>query len=203
MTLIAFLATLLLSGMGWAADLSPGDRVALVKDTPLYFSTTTVVRTGKSGEQFTVIAARPAEHRVFLSARDASGKEIALNVGDDAVVLAQKGVMAPGARDGMEVMGDVRADLAQALKVPFIMAARMSNASRERAMMADPQRMLNEAAVIRGLNWLKANQNADGSWSPTYQSAMTGFALLALLGHGETPGSTEYGAAVQKGIIVG
>ena len=60
------LATLLLAGAGLAADLSPGDRVALVKDTPLYFSTTTVVRTGKSGEQFTVIAARPAEHRVFL-----------------------------------------------------------------------------------------------------------------------------------------
>ena len=123
MTLIAFLASLLLSGIGWAADLSPGDRVALIKDTPLYFNTTTVVRTGKSGEQFAVIAARPAEHRVFLSTRDPLGKEIALNVSDDAVVLVRKAGMAPGTRNGMEVMGDVRADLAQALKIPAIMAA--------------------------------------------------------------------------------
>ena len=200
MKLIAFLATMLLSCASLAADLSPGDRVALIKDTPLYFSTATVVRTGKSGEQFTVIAARLAEHRVFLSAQDATGKEIALNVSDDAVVLVKKGVIASGARDGMEVMGEVRKDLAKALEVPAIMAARMSGDPRKKAMVDNPRSKECEAAVLRGLNWLKNHQNADGSWSPGYHSAMTGFALLAFLGHGETPGSADYGAAVQKGI---
>ena len=200
MKLILFLAATLFSCGSLAADLSPGDRVALVKDTPLYFSTATVVRTGQSGEQFTVIAARPAEHRVFLSARDALGKEIALNVSDAAVVLVKKGVMAPGTRDGMEVMGEVRKDLAKALEVPAIMAARMSGAARAKSAMENPWRERSEGAVAKGLEWLTKSQNADGSWGPSYQAAMTGFALLAFLGHGETPGSAEYGATVQKGI---
>ena len=35
---------------------------------------------------------------------------------------------------------------------------------------------------------------------PQYQGAMTGFALLAFLGHGELPVSPEFGPTVQKGL---
>ena len=59
-----------------------------------------------------------------------------------------------------------------------------------------------EEAVMRGLRWLMKNQKPDGSWGsggPT-GAAMTGFAILSFLGHGETPVSAEFGPAVQKAL---
>ena len=200
MKLVAFLTAILLPCAGLAADFAAGDRVSLIDDTPLYFNKTTILRTGKRGEQFTIIAARPGEHRVFLSAKDVLGKDIALNVGDDAVVLIKKGVMAPGARDGMEVMGDVRKDLAAALKNPPTIMARRSKAGRERAMADNGGKKQSEEAVLKGLKWLKENQNPDGSWGPSYQGAMTGFAMLCFLGHGVAPDSADWGPTVQKGL---
>lgn len=56
-------------------------------------------------------------------------------------------------------------------------------------------------AVIRSLDWLKATQNSDGSWTGSNQAAMTGFALLAYLGHCETPLSKDYGESCLRAII--
>lgn len=58
-----------------------------------------------------------------------------------------------------------------------------------------------EAAVERGLEWLKANQNTDGSWSNKNVSAMTGFGILAYLGRCETPNSTKYGDSCMQAIL--
>ncbi|MEJ6724918.1 MAG: terpene cyclase/mutase family protein [Akkermansiaceae bacterium] len=63
-----------------------------------------------------------------------------------------------------------------------------------------------EDAVVKALQWLKANQEEDGSWShkagtDQYRAAMTGFAVLAFLGHCESPNSPEFGEAVSAGII--
>ena len=200
MKLVTFLATILLSCMGLAADFAPGDRVALIKDTPLYFSKSTMVRIGKSGEQFIVIAERREEHKVFLSALDGGGKEIALNVADDAVVLVEKRVIAPGATKAMEVMEGVRRDLAAGVQIPARMVARVRGPEHQQAMLDNGGKKESEAAVVRGLKWLADNQSADGSWAPVHQGAMTGFALLCFLGHGETPASADYGPVVQKGI---
>jgi squalene cyclase len=58
---------------------------------------------------------------------------------------------------------------------------------------------MTEAAIMKGLNWLKSVQDEDGGWgkkdkddqgktvtgqkaSPVYRDAMTGMALLAYLG---------------------
>ncbi|MDX1679969.1 MAG: prenyltransferase/squalene oxidase repeat-containing protein [Akkermansiaceae bacterium] len=57
-----------------------------------------------------------------------------------------------------------------------------------------------EAAVSKALDWLQDTQNPDGSWGNQYQSAMTGFALLAYLGRCETPESRQYGRTVAKGM---
>ena len=57
-----------------------------------------------------------------------------------------------------------------------------------------------DEAVLKGLRWLKANQNPDGSWGPQ-KHAMTGLALLAYFGHCETPVSDEFGDSVLKGIV--
>lgn len=58
-----------------------------------------------------------------------------------------------------------------------------------------------DEAVTRGLRWLKANQNADGSWGGGNKPAMTGLALLAYFGHCETPASDEFGDSCMKGIV--
>ncbi len=64
------------------------------------------------------------------------------------------------------------------------------------------------AAVVKALQWLKDNQQEDGSWrtAMTGQSdlnhriGITGLGLLAFLAHGETPGSEEYGRTVEAAI---
>jgi len=57
-----------------------------------------------------------------------------------------------------------------------------------------------ETAVVKGLDWLQKTQNADGSWGNSKKAAMTGLAILAYLGHCETPLSEKYGETVLKGI---
>ena len=59
---------------------------------------------------------------------------------------------------------------------------------------------LAEDVVEKGLKWLKATQNADGSWTGKNKSAMTGFAVLAYLGRCETPLSEKYGESCLRGI---
>ncbi len=56
-----------------------------------------------------------------------------------------------------------------------------------------------ENAVVKGLQWLKATQNEDGSWGKKHMGAMTGLALLCFLGHCELTDSAEYGDAVARG----
>jgi prenyltransferase beta subunit len=58
-----------------------------------------------------------------------------------------------------------------------------------------------EEAVVKSLRWLKANQNADGSWGKDTRAAMTGFVLLSYFGHCETPLSEEFGDSCMRGIV--
>lgn len=58
-----------------------------------------------------------------------------------------------------------------------------------------------DTIILRGLYWLRDHQEPGGSWSPSrHTDAMTGLALLAFLGHGETPSSAEFGDTVSKGM---
>jgi len=84
--------------------------------------------------------------------------------------------------------------------LPATMSARMGGASRAQAMAMNGGKKESDEAVLRGLRWLMKNQNKDGSWGPGAKGAMTGFALLSFLGHGETPASTEFGPTVQKAL---
>jgi hypothetical protein len=75
-----------------------------------------------------------------------------------------------------------------------------TGSGRAKAMAQTKMKDKTEAAVIKGLEWLKANQNPDGSWGAPNKSAMTGLALLCFLGHGETTESPQYGLTVSKCI---
>jgi len=77
-----------------------------------------------------------------------------------------------------------------------------------------------EAAVVRGLDWLAAQQNPVGYWGEVSKynqtwhdrkwissmgndqrsARLTSLCLLAFLAHGETPQSAKYGEAVQRAI---
>lgn len=58
-----------------------------------------------------------------------------------------------------------------------------------------------EKAVMKALRWLQKNQKPNGSWGGQKPVAMTGLAILAYLGHCETPLSEEFGDTVTKGMV--
>jgi hypothetical protein len=55
-----------------------------------------------------------------------------------------------------------------------------------------------EDAVVKALQWFKSTQSKDGSWPGG--TSNTGFALLAYLGHCETPLSEEFGESCLRAI---
>ena len=57
-----------------------------------------------------------------------------------------------------------------------------------------------EAAVQRALEWLRINQNQDGSWGTHDKEAMAGLGILTFLAHGETTNSEKYGETIERAI---
>jgi len=86
-------------------------------------------------------------------------------------------------------------------KIDVVMSKRCSREDRLDRIREMGGRIESEVVVERGLEWLKANQNPDGSWSNKNVSAMTGFGVLVYLGRCETPLSAKYGESCLKGII--
>ena len=56
-----------------------------------------------------------------------------------------------------------------------------------------------EPEVVRTLDWLKGAQKSDGSWGER-PLADTALAVLALMAHGETSDSTDYGSTLVRGV---
>ena len=84
--------------------------------------------------------------------------------------------------------------------LPGTMLGRVSSRHKATAMEQNKMKAKSETAVVKGLDWLQKSQSAGGSWGASNTSAMTGFALLCFLGHGETTASLPYGATVRKGV---
>jgi hypothetical protein len=104
-------------------------------------------------------------------------------------------------REALEKAAEVPVEVATGfLEMPAEMRFRRKAEDRERMIVEAGGSVESEQAVLRGLRWLKETQNEDGSWTGSNQCAMTGFALLALLGHGESPGSAEFGETCLKAI---
>ncbi len=86
------------------------------------------------------------------------------------------------------------------INLPTILRSRCSPAERIAKMKENGGTEQCETAVRNSLKWLKSKQNPDGSWGVTHKGGMTGLALLAYLGHCETPESPFYGETVTKGL---
>lgn len=97
---------------------------------------------------------------------------------------------------GVEIESDVKG----VLLLPAGMGNR-TGLAREEALRDRSGGMgkATEASVVKALDWLKANQLADGSWGPN-KVAMTGLSLLTFLAHGEITSSKEYGWTVERSI---
>ena len=86
--------------------------------------------------------------------------------------------------------------------IPASMKKRCSAKDRIERLTKEGGKEDYEDKVVNALRWLKKNQAADGSWKAQGKPvAMTGLALLAYLGHCETPASQEFGETVQKAIV--
>lgn len=86
------------------------------------------------------------------------------------------------------------------LGVPQAMRNRLDAARRSKLLLEGGGLPEVEDAVQRALAWLATEQNEDGSWGRSYRGAMTGFAVLCFLGHGDTPESPAHGRVVKAGI---
>lgn len=85
-------------------------------------------------------------------------------------------------------------------KIPSTMRKRCDPQDRMNRLKESGGTAKGEEAVVKALDYLQKTQNADGSWDATHPVAMTGLALLAYLGHCETPQSKKYGDTVLKAI---
>jgi hypothetical protein len=57
-----------------------------------------------------------------------------------------------------------------------------------------------EVSVKRALEWLRLNQNADGSWGTSDREAYAGLGILTFLAHGDTTASEAYGDTVRRAL---
>ena len=84
--------------------------------------------------------------------------------------------------------------------IPAVMRKRCSPEDRAQRLEANGGTEQCEEAVVKALDWFQTTQQKDGSWSGSHRVAMTGLALLAYLGHCETPLSEKYGETVTNAI---
>jgi len=101
------------------------------------------------------------------------------------------------------------------LSLPKSMQQRCDPKKRMARLRSGGGKEITENAIIKGLTWLKNNQDSDGGWGdkdktpegnkPRYgkdshKQSMTSMALLAFLGHCELQDSPQFGPTVQKAI---
>jgi len=129
------------------------------------------------GESIGVEVADSAESNVRWRGLPGEVSAPSAGIGQDA--FGKAGVMGPGGGGFAQRVGPMRAQALQRFK---------GSADTERA-------------VVAALRWLKNNQRPDGSWKcEKSDQAGTALAVLAFLGHGETPDSGEFGATVNKAL---
>ena len=86
--------------------------------------------------------------------------------------------------------------------LPSSMKKRCSKADRLARLDKEGGTPACEDAVVKALEYLQGTQNPNGSWEKGGNHVgYTGLALLAYLGHCETPSSPEFGVTVENAIV--
>ncbi len=86
--------------------------------------------------------------------------------------------------------------------IPAPMKKRCTKQDRLSRLLKEGGKKGYEDKVVASLRYLKKTQRPNGSWNAGGKPvAMTGLALLAYLGHCETPLSAEFGETVEKAIL--
>ena len=86
--------------------------------------------------------------------------------------------------------------------LPSSMKKRCSKADRLERLTKEGGTPACEDAVVKALEYFQGTQNPNGSWEKGGSHVgYTGLALLAYLGHCETPSSPEFGITVEKAIV--
>ncbi len=85
--------------------------------------------------------------------------------------------------------------------IPAGMQSRCSMSQRMKRLRESGGEDRAEKAVREGLEFITTKQNKDGSFGEEFHAAMTGLALLAYLGHCETPESPKFGDSVINGAL--
>jgi TPR repeat protein len=126
----------------------------------------------------------------------------------EAFVKAYKPVRENSGLEGNALASTALAAIGSALPKP--MKNRSSRKARVGSIASGGGKQQIYDAISRGLEWLEANQDDDGSWGAndkrsglpfsTDKNAMTGMALLCFLGHGQLQDSPEYGTTVRRAI---
>ena len=98
------------------------------------------------------------------------------------------------------------------LSLPKSMQQRCDPKKRMARLRSGGGKEITENAIIKGLTWLKNNQDSDGGWgdkdktpegnkprygTDSHKQSMTSMALLAFLGHCELQDSPQFGPTVQ------
>lgn len=84
--------------------------------------------------------------------------------------------------------------------IPATMRKRCSKEDRMQRLAEMGGNPKAEEVVERGLEWLKATQNDNGSWAREHHAGLTGLGVLAYLGRCETPISEKYGESCLRAI---
>ncbi|MEM1444408.1 MAG: prenyltransferase/squalene oxidase repeat-containing protein, partial [Verrucomicrobiota bacterium] len=93
-------------------------------------------------------------------------------------------------------------DITSMSSIPAGMRSRCSMTERMKRLRESGGEDRAEFAVRKGLKFLATKQNAEkGYFGDHYRVGMTGLALLAFLGHCETPESPKFGDAVAKAAL--
>ena len=92
-------------------------------------------------------------------------------------------------------------DVSNMSAIPAGMRSRCSMSQRMQRLRESGGEDRAERAVRQGLDFLTKKQNSDGSFGEEYTAGMTGLALLAYLGHCETPESPKFGESVVNAAL--
>jgi hypothetical protein len=118
----------------------------------------------------------------------------------DVAVMAPSADYGDGDDFGLGGSGDTFGGGPGFQGIPRDFSKRCSAADRMARLLSEGGTPECEDAVVKALDWLQATQKPDGSWTNDHPVAMTGLALLAYLGHCETPQSPKYGETVLRGV---